>query len=239
MDHDRCEARLRKAIGCADMCELLSAAFSFPDEPLAAALADGSFTSDVTLCMEDIGADPLAASAASEALASLVGCEPAELLTVLRKAYSQLYLAPGVDVPVFPYESAFRFVAEDRAGAPVLFRSPVTLDVEACFDRAGVAAANARKEPCDSVFSEFAFLSYLYACLAEAIRVGDGQLEEQWSSQLDAFVDQHVAQWLPAFMEQTIEAAGAVAGGEAYAALARFGSQALGAMACELPSAGR
>ena len=39
------EDSLRRAIGCADACELLFLAFSFPSDDLALALADGRFFS--------------------------------------------------------------------------------------------------------------------------------------------------------------------------------------------------
>ena len=49
------ELRLLNIVGRADMCELLSHAFSFPDEELVSALVDGSFGDDCASCLADAG----------------------------------------------------------------------------------------------------------------------------------------------------------------------------------------
>ena len=74
-----------------------------------------------------------------------------DLLALLKREYSLLYMAPGPDVSVWPYEAPFRFVAEGREGVPTLFRAPVTLDVERHMREAGVLPKDARREPSDSV----------------------------------------------------------------------------------------
>ena len=153
------EVVVRRLIGRADSFELLLRAFSFPDEALAQALVDGSLATDVRACLLDAGAETCRANHAADSLRRWEAMNPVDLLTVMRRVYSQLYLAPGGSTPVFPYESAFLHVERGLDGAPVLFRSPVTLDVERQMHEAGVAAKNERKEPCDSIFEECGFLS--------------------------------------------------------------------------------
>lgn len=127
-----------------------------------------------------------------------------------------------------PYESAFLHVERGLSGIPSLFRTPVTMDVERCMREAGVVAKNARKEPCDSVFEEFEFLSYLYAKLADALSDDDAEAATTavagWTERLRAFEDEHALAWLPAFMRRTQE----LAGDGPYAAFAALGLAAMG-----------
>ena len=62
------EDDVRRAIGLADSCELMAAAFAFPDAELAAALADGSFQSDALACLADAGAATATVDKAAAAL---------------------------------------------------------------------------------------------------------------------------------------------------------------------------
>ena len=200
------ESRLVAAIGKADMCELLSRAFSFPDEELAKALADGSLVDDCAACLADAGcgdSDSDGAVAGFRSGAAAGG----GFFERLRKEYSHLYLNP-VRVLVYPYESAFLHVESGREGVPVLFRSAVTRDVEAQMREAGVIPKNARKEPCDSVFQEFEFMSFMYGSLAAAIQEGDEAACDLWQGRVERFLDEHALKWMPAFMERTIEHSG-------------------------------
>ena len=90
---------------------------------------------------------------------------------------------------------------------PALFRTPVTLDVERLMREAGVVAKNARKEPCDSVFEEVEFLSYLYAKLADALNCDDAEAVAAWTERIQTFEREHAQAWLPAFMQRTQELA--------------------------------
>ena len=223
---------LNRVVGLADSCELLGCVFSYPDERLARGLVDGSVVHDVIDCLRDAGAEPQA-QLCVEQLTALVSVESscddcaAELLSRLRRDYTALFLAPGMHVPVFPYESAFRHRAAGATGVPVLFRSPVTLDVEGQMREAGVVPADARTEPVDSVWNEFTFLSYLFGKQAEAVETDDVEAEARWAGAAGCFWSEHGALWLPAFMEQVRrEAADLAEEAQArpYIALAAFGS---------------
>lgn len=223
---------LSRVVGLADSWELLSCALSYPDEHLARGLAEGSVACDIAGCLGDAGAGASATLCAEQleaAVAFASGPEGSagDLLPCLRRGYTALFLAPGMHVPVFPYESAFRHRAVGANGVPALFRSPVTLDVEKQMREAGVTPADARTEPVDSVWNECMFLSYLLGKRAEAIEARDAEAEARWCDAATRFWSDHGAQWLPAFMEQTRrEAAGLAEEAQArpYIALAAFGS---------------
>ena len=218
------EEDLKQAVGLADACELLSYAFAYPDERLAQALVDGALADDARACLSDAGVAANGANAAAERLRAWQGASVEETLSVMRKTYSRLYLAPGGHTPIFPYESAFLHVERGLPGIPALFRTAVTLDVERHMREAGVAAKNGRKEPCDSVFEEFEFLSYLHAKRAEALHCNDGERAAAWAQRIGAFEEEHISMWLPTFMRRTQE----LAEGTPYAAFAALGLATMG-----------
>lgn len=218
------EEAVRQAIGKADAYELLSCLFAFPDERVANGLVEGAVVEDARACLLDAGVAEGEAEAVADALRAWHGTVMADLLSSMRIAYSQMYLAPGGHTPVQPYESAFLHVERGLSGVPSLFRTPVTMDVERCMREAGVMAKNARKEPCDSVFEEFEFMSYLYARLAESLNSDDAEGVTMWTECLRAFEDEHALVWLPAFMRRTQE----LAGDSPYASFAALGLVAMG-----------
>ncbi|RDB64346.1 hypothetical protein C1878_00320 [Gordonibacter sp. 28C] len=214
---------LLHAIGMADSCELMSAAFAFPDEDLANALSSGLFMDDALACLLDADAGETALGQASAALTDFARTDAAELIEVLRKGNTIMFLTPGNDVPVWPYEAAFRYTAENHQGAPSLFRSARTIDVERHMREAGVLPKNARREPSDSVWNEFSFLSFLYGSLAAALQEGRDGDAEVWRDRIARFWDEHASCWLSAFMEKTREESSAQTYGKEYAALASLG----------------
>lgn len=210
------EEAVRRAVGKADGYELLSCVFAYPDELVANGLVDGAIAEDARACLLDAGVAAEAAQVAVEGLDAWRDGSSESALSTLRKAYSRLYLVPGGHTPVQPYESAFLHVERELPGVPSLFRTPVTMDVERQMREAGVAAKNARKEPCDSVFEEFEFLSYAYAKLAEALHAEEGENAALWEGRIRTFEEDHVLAWLPSFMRRTQE----LATDEPYAAFA-------------------
>jgi len=214
------EEKLRVAVGLADLCELMSAAFAFPTPELAAALSDGSFEGDLLSCLEDAGCP----GDAAPDFGPLSGRDAGELFDALRKGHSLLYLAPGGETPVWPYEAAFLFAAAGREGAPSLFRSACQIDVERHMREAGVLPKDARTEPADSVWNELSFMSYLYGNVAKALHEGRETDAAEWSGRIVRFWDEHASKWLPAFMEKTIEEAPKHSFGAECAVLAEAGA---------------
>ena len=214
-------SQLVVAIGKADVCELFSRAFTFPDEELVLALADGSFAGDCISCLVDAGCESVGISDAIAGLA-LEPCVADGLLGRMRKEYSHLYLNPA-QVLVYPYESAFLHTESGREGIPVLFRSAATLDVESQMREAGVVPKNVRKEPCDSIFQELEFMSFMYGSLASAIQQDDGETSALWQRRIDRFLDEHALKWMPLFMERTVDhSSGGIYSSFAKVALAFF-----------------
>lgn len=211
------------------MCELLARAFSFPDETLCEALANGKLATDCASCLDDCGVEASVAAAALEPLRpwQKSGVENTDLLTRANREYTRLYLAPGAHALVFPYESAFMHVERGFDGIPTLFRTALTLDVETQMREAGVIPKNARTEPCDSIFQEFEFLSFLYGNLAAALQEGDAEAVALWTTRADRLLETHALTWMPSFMEQTVRHSG----GEVYGALAQIASVFLASLA--------
>lgn len=214
---------LKRAVGKADACELLACAFAFPSDRLAEGLASGALADDAGTCLRDAGADGDVVHEVADRLRVWQGADVVELHSRMRVTYSRLYLAPGGHTPIFPYESAFLHVEKGVPGVPVLFRTPVTLDVERQMHEAGVAAKNERTEPCDSVFEEFEFMSYLYAKLADALNRGSDEEVANWEDRSRRFVTEHAQSWLPTFMKRTQE----LVPEEPYAAFASLGAATL------------
>lgn len=219
----------RMLTGLADICELVAASFAYPaDGRLAAALADGSYALDARDCCADAG---LSAETIGRGLAGvdkLAGRDTAELADTLKKGHSLLFLAPGSQVPVWPYEAAFRFVASGKSGAPSLFRSPIELDVERHMREAGVMPQNSRTEPPDSIWNEFSFMAYLFARALSALQASDVTASNAWVARARDFEREHLTAWVPAFMEKTAQeaASGRHAFGTEYAAIAQVGALA-------------
>lgn len=217
-------AHLRKIIGYADACELMATVFRFPNEDLTRAFIDGSFLSDVRSCLIDSGADVIALNEACEEFTTLEMRNEPELLDSLRKGYSILFLTPGSETPVWPYEAAFRHVASGKTEPPVLFRAPITLDVETMMHASGVSPLDARAEPADSVWNELEYLSYTYGKAAQAIYDNDPVAETTWLMNARSFVIEHAGKWLSDFMIKTVKEAGSHSYGEEYSLFARIGA---------------
>lgn len=225
---------IKRIVGLADSCELAAAVFAFPCKKTAEGLSNGTVTSDVVLCLEDAGVDAATVEAVGEALAEFEGADVNQLHASLRKGHSLMYMAPGLEVPIWPYESAFLLVAKDPEAAPTLFRNACALDVERQMREAGVLPKTARTEPCDSVWDEFSFMSYLYGSLGAALYEDRTQAAAAWRGRIHAFWADHMSKWLPAFISKTVEVAPTLSYGSEYARLAVFGSVVLAALAADI-----
>ncbi len=203
------ETALRRVIGLADACELLAAATAFPGDDVAAALGDGSLVADARACLADAGLGADEARAACAAWDALAGRDAAELGGALRRAHSLLHVRQGDGVAAFPYESAFRFVRDGHGGNPGLFRSPVTQDVEAQMRAAGVLPLDARTEPCDSVWQEASFASFLLGSEAAALSQGNAEDAAAWHGRAGDFLAGHLLTWLPDLLSVTARLAAA------------------------------
>lgn len=229
------EKKLLATIGLADSCELLAVAFAFPTRELAAALSDGAFQADCASCLKDAGADWADPGAK---LSSLVGSDAEELFDELRKGHSLLYLALGKGTAIWPYEAPFLSSVAGCEGGASLFRSGCQIDVERHMREAGVLPKDARTEPSDSAWNELSFMSYLYGNVAKALNEGREEDGAAWSGRIARFWGEHAGEWLPAFMERTIEEALRLSHGSEYAAFAEAGLAVLEAIRADVDSLG-
>ncbi len=221
---ERVERKLHRAVGLSDMAALLAAGFTFPTVELAEAVADGSFMSDWRASLADaLGA--VDESGMAPALRELhAHCDVAlatedAAFSALRREYSWLFLSPGAVVPVWPYESCFRHRALGKDGVPSIFNTRTALDVQRRMHESGAATVDEKTETCDSVYHELEFLSYLHACHAEALRVGDDERVRVTRQRLTEFAETHVFLWIPAFFERVVE----ISRSTAYRSLAKLG----------------
>lgn len=187
------------SIARADICQLLSIAFRFPETTFAKALVAGNFQSDLLDCVDELGLE------CADTLKQTWDIEFADyeqLLAEMKQEYSRLYLAPGNLTLIYPYESAFLAKEKDADAAVSLFITPIALSVEEYMKQAGVRAQQSKKEPADSVFLEFEFLSYLLATYAEHLRIRSNEIG-LWMTRATAFYDEHIANWMDRFMIAT------------------------------------
>nr|WP_306559710.1 molecular chaperone TorD family protein [Adlercreutzia rubneri] len=201
---------MRETIGLADGCELMGALTRFPDSDLALAVTSGLVRDDAIGCARDIVSEHVDGQGdAVEILCEGFGCvgneEVDALCSALRRAWSLLYVRQGSGVAVFPYESAFIHVRTGVPGEPALFRSALTLRVERTMRESGVLPKDAETEPCDSVWNEWAFLSFLIGSEAKALREGDEESAALWRDRSADFVCAHVSQWMSDFFKRTAE----------------------------------
>lgn len=220
--------QVRRLIGMADCFELLRVMFSFPERTLAEGLASGKVAQDVADCLEDAGAEEEAISRIQAEFACLEVSDEDRLCEGMRQTYSQWYLAPGSKVPIFPYESAFRFVFSGQKGTPALFRTPVALDVKELMGDAGVVPADAAREPVDSIWNELSFLAFLFGSWAKAVFDEKSEESADWRRRCCHFWSTHGEAWIPSFMDATRELAIGPEGADPYGAFARFGSLVVG-----------
>lgn len=185
----------------ADGFELLSLSFSFPSQSLARALVDGSFREDLEACLKELGV--------SDAPDLEIGDDPAELLNAMRREYSRLYHSPGKLAVIYPYESAFLFVRRGK-GSPTLLANRITGEVEAAMARAGCLPKTACREAVDSVWQECDAMRHMLtqalACLLAPVEEGTVRAD-WWLARAEAFFNEHIASWVPAFMDATMEQA--------------------------------
>lgn len=220
---DLAERELHRAVGLSDLALLLAAGFEFPSGDLARVLADGTFLADWRASMDDARGEALEGDEELVRRCATAFAEGGADEGSLRREYSRLFLAPGIDVIVWPYESCFRHRAAGAKGAPGLFRTRIALDVEQRMHEAGVAPVDEHREPGDSVFRELEFLSFLHARRGEALRTGDKAASAVWSARLAGFAEEHALAWMPMFMEQV----GGLSRLAAYRSLACLGARYL------------
>ncbi|MEC4175526.1 molecular chaperone TorD family protein [Adlercreutzia sp. R7] len=189
----------------ADFYELFGVAFSFPEEPLARAVSTGALFGD----LEAIGAElecPAVLEGANrpEAFARK---EPSELLVILRRSYSQLYLEPGRLRRVYPYESAFAFAESHESGMPTLVVTRAALSVEHFMRRARALPEDRHSRPVDSIECEFGLMGTIWENALVSASQGEEAMAREWEQLAGEFKGAHLDMWVNRFMERTVQEA--------------------------------
>lgn len=219
-----------KLLGIADMLELLARCFSFPTPDIALAVSNGTLAKDVRACAYDAGLESEPLSSAIDEIEAYRGVDHEDIYSEMKKGFSELFLVPGLRVPVFPYEGAFLYVKNEQPGVPSLFRNHAANDLLHMMRKMGLEPEKDRCEPADSVWFELAFFSHLYGVLFCSSR--DNLRVDQTLSILSEFVNNHAALWLEDFMDQVQRKAPACAYAKLYPLFALIGSAVLPVALC-------
>lgn len=216
--------------GAADMCELLARAFTYPDGTVAQALVEGSFQADMRSCAADVGLTDEVAPYVAQ-LDTFSEADVEELNDAMRRGFSRMFLVAGTEVPIFPYEGPYRFVADKRPGEPSLFSNRSAVDMIKRMQEAGVGIDTHRGEPADAIWFELAFLSHTYAHEFVAYQQHGPYSNEVrlWSDRRRMFVEAHGAWFIP-FMESTHKTACELDASNVYSPLAQLAATVLPAL---------
>ena len=197
---------LTKAIASADMCALLSIAFTFPDEVFAQALSKGAFKADLLGILDELEAGSATLHDVTQRIDQISGTN-APSFGEMRREYTRLYLSPSRTLLIYPYESAFLHVAEGKPDIPMLFIAKRTIEVEQWMRRLEALPETFNKEPVDSIWQELDFMRQLYASYANALHLEDPDAAESWLLEVVDFREKHLDAWAPLFMQRTEEEA--------------------------------
>lgn len=138
----------------ATACELLSLAFSYPDERLAEAVAAGEFAEAAQEVFGSLGASVEPATIDGLRMQG----DARHVLHELRREHTRMFI--GVpDAVCDPYESVWD--AKARGIKPLLFVSSKSLEVERFFKSCGLGRPEGTNEPLDHVATELEALEYL------------------------------------------------------------------------------
>lgn len=238
------QLRLRRLVGLADSCELMAAAWVFPDQDVPAALVSGAFAADARACLVDADAAPEVVEAVGRAFETAGPLDDAAAVRAqMRLGHSRLFLITDEPPRIYPFEGPFKHMAANGEGMPALFGTRTVHAVRDAMRAAGVEPADSRTEPVDSAWNEFAFLSYLYGSLAQAeAQAFEGGVPAEgcdaatWRERIRSFNDQHAQMWLPAMADQVANLDCELGLGGIYAAFALFTREVLALIEADVRS---
>ena len=169
--------------------------FTYPDADWVATLLNGQWPYALASVLEPLG---IPTGRVWRAVAAL----PAEreaALQALQVEYTYLFINAVPHVPAPPYASAYTaqglLMGEPAEAALVAYR------------QAGLTLAEDYRDLPDHVAAELEFLAWLGEQAVAAEKAGDEELAQVRFSQQQAFLEQQVRPWLPAFCQRVKEAA--------------------------------
>lgn len=122
--------------------------------------------------------------------------EAAPDLEGLAYDFQLLFIGPGRPHAV-PYESVYR----GKEG--LLFEEP-TFDVRRAYEEFGLVVPNLNREPDDHLALEFSFLAQLCLKALDALDAGDDLTVDRCLAGEQAFLADHVLQWVPTVLEAVL-----------------------------------
>jgi TorA maturation chaperone TorD len=186
------------------MYGLLKAYFvTAPSEPMVVFLRGPAFramlqaiVSDPDMQSEIVGGAQLMRSFFGD----MAEVSPASLAELMVTDWRRLYRAgvSGHD-PCLPYELDWRNGPEHGAG--------LLKDLDRDYAAAGLAVSQGSVERQDYLGVELEYLQRLVGREAQAWESGDGPAARRWLASEEAFLRQHLAEWVPAFLVQAAKLA--------------------------------
>lgn len=167
----------------ADACRILGTCVLLPTAQMVESFADGSFASSIRALLPSLAAS---AGQAERIERRLDACPPlsgsASSLSELRREYTRLFAHPTK--PIAPLcESIFKS-AQRGEEKPLLMVSRTAMALDERYQAAGFRRASSAALPPDHMEIELAFLALMLDANAD---------------EADAFLDQHLGTWAPAF----------------------------------------
>ncbi len=186
-----------------EVYRFLSLAFSQPTRALAEMLVQGSLVPLLAALHEDLGLkEPEAVSFLSGQADELRQQQTADqLLSALKQEYARLFIT-GPRVPAPPYESVYRL--DVKGGERGLLMGPAAVDVLGEFQEAGLEITPGSGDLPDHIAVELEFMYYLSSREVEAWQAQERDNALLWQSRQRAFVQEHMARWVPAFSAAVI-----------------------------------
>ena len=212
------------AYAISDFFQLLSLSLRLPNNELSTAILDGSYYQDAMSVLSELACSQGDINKVREALEGFTSYEGDEtsFLIQMRREYTRLFDDPKKPA-VHIYETLFLHNPEVDSKEVSLFISPAALDVERCYNNAGVCLLKQSAEPADHMATELEFMMYLYAKKGKAIQERDSEEIEKLESMIKEFADLHLNKWCWAFFDE-LEAATNL---ESYQALCQIGKAGL------------
>jgi len=198
----------------------LARGFTYPDAEWVTTLLDGQWPATLVKVLEPLR---LPADGVQQAIEALPA-DPAAALQALQVEYTYLFINAVPHVPAPPYASAYM-------GEGLLMGEPAEAAVRA-YRQAGLVLAEDYHDLPDHLAAELEFLAWLGEQAVAAYEVGDEEQARTWIAQQQAFLQQQVQPWLPAFCRRVEKAARI----PFYRELARLAEQVLSATPPLMPS---
>lgn len=185
----------------------LARGFTYPDADWVATLLNGQWPEALAEVLEPLG---LSAQGVRQAVAPLPE-EKEAALQALQVEYTYLFINAVPRVPAPPYASAYA----DRG---LLMGEPAEAALVA-YHQAGLTLADDYRDLPDHIAAELEFVAWLGEQALVAQEAGDEELAQLRLGQQQAFLEQQVRPWLPAFCRR-VEASARLAFYPALACLA-------------------